>query len=357
MNKSLKTLISIVLGIIVLWGIIFAIDYFRCANLKTPIFVVAKETADDGGSGIYYGLGYKVKVEKNISAEYGVYLEKIEMYMFDKVIIGAIANINVLYDTPTVTKIEELPENYNVLQAAKDNCIVSTNDRKIFNKDKFDEFIENVKNNKPDFIRGIVFTTEGDMIITDVNFEGNNSFSVCKDFTRDKYLSSKDRTYKYGKFSKITIDETQERIDIYLEDAIEGDMKSIHIVGYGKDYTIINDYKNDYLLKVIPHEKEEAQIITTGELEAKYEYDIYYSGVENVTIKINNEEIDLKQALLNNNITMEQIIEQAEKDRENEIIFTDMLKDGGTMFYYYHTYIIKKCNSLDGNRDVYIIYR
>ena len=41
MNKSLKILIAIVLSIVVLWGIIFGIDYFRCANAKMPIFVVA----------------------------------------------------------------------------------------------------------------------------------------------------------------------------------------------------------------------------------------------------------------------------------------------------------------------------
>ena len=46
-----------------------------------PIFIVSNETADDGGSGTYYGLGYRVEVEKNISAEYEAELTKIEMYI------------------------------------------------------------------------------------------------------------------------------------------------------------------------------------------------------------------------------------------------------------------------------------
>ena len=71
MNKKIKVLLIIVLSLILLWGVIFAIDYFRCSNLKMPIFVIPGETADDGGSGTYYGLGYSVEVEKNISAEYG----------------------------------------------------------------------------------------------------------------------------------------------------------------------------------------------------------------------------------------------------------------------------------------------
>ena len=81
MKKGVKVLIGVIITLIVLWGIVFAIDYFRCRNFKMPIFVVAGETADDGGSGIYYGLGYKVIVEKCISAEHGAQLEKVEMYI------------------------------------------------------------------------------------------------------------------------------------------------------------------------------------------------------------------------------------------------------------------------------------
>ena len=94
MKKSLKILISIIVILILLWGVIFFTDYSRCSNFKVPIFVVAGVTADDGGSGTYYGLGYKVKVEKTISAEYGPTLVRVEMYMFDKFITGAIADIH-----------------------------------------------------------------------------------------------------------------------------------------------------------------------------------------------------------------------------------------------------------------------
>lgn len=94
MNKNIKIVISIILILIIIWGVIFFADFFRCVNFKMPIFVISDETADDGGSGIYYGLGYKVIVEKNISAEYGVLLEKIEMYIGNKFITGAIAQLN-----------------------------------------------------------------------------------------------------------------------------------------------------------------------------------------------------------------------------------------------------------------------
>ena len=94
MNKKRKVLLIIVLSLILLWGVIFSIDYFRCSNLKMPIFVIPGQTADDGGSGTYYGLGYSVEIEKNISAEYGVQIESVEMYIFDKFVGGAIVCFN-----------------------------------------------------------------------------------------------------------------------------------------------------------------------------------------------------------------------------------------------------------------------
>lgn len=91
MNKGLKVLIGIIIALIAIWVLIFCVDYLRCANFKMPIFVIAEETADDGGSGTYYGLGYRVEVKKSLSAEYGAQLEKVEMYIFNRFITGAIA--------------------------------------------------------------------------------------------------------------------------------------------------------------------------------------------------------------------------------------------------------------------------
>ena len=87
------------------------------------------------------------------------------------------------------TKIEEWPQKYGFIQAIEDKCVVSVHGRTIYNKDELDEFLEKVGANEPYFIRCIGFTTEGDMLITDVNFEGNDVFSTCFDLTRDKYAS------------------------------------------------------------------------------------------------------------------------------------------------------------------------
>ena len=150
MKKSLKILISIIVTLIVLWGIIFFIDYIRCSNFKEPIFAVSGITADDGGSGIYYGLGYKVKIEKTISSEYGQTLARIEMYIFDKFIAGAIADVGEEYK-----KIEE--EQYEFIATiigAYDNAIIvepdeGTNERK--SSDKISMSITRPTNEANDF--------------------------------------------------------------------------------------------------------------------------------------------------------------------------------------------------------------
>ncbi|MBQ9297798.1 MAG: hypothetical protein IJ223_01980 [Clostridia bacterium] len=91
----------------------------------------------------------------------------------------------------------------------------------------------------------------------------------------------------------------------------------------------------------------------------KYDYNIYtYEG--SVDIVINGEIIPFREALLGNKITIDEILEKAEKNKtpidssnpgkENWA----MCKDGGSMEYYYDDYTILKCQKLDGNRDFYI---
>lgn len=89
MNKKIK---KIIICVLILWAGIFTTDFIRCASFMEPIFVVPVEsTADDGGSGIYQGLGYTVKVEKYMDAEYGIVLSSVEMSVFGQVIAASIS--------------------------------------------------------------------------------------------------------------------------------------------------------------------------------------------------------------------------------------------------------------------------
>jgi len=134
-----KIVISVFVILIALWGVIFFIDYSRCSQFKEPIFVIAGVTADDGGSGTYYGLGYKVKIEKTILAEYGPILVKVEMYMFDKFIVGAVADTNNDSIDNDYKKTEEQYEfTATIIEAYESSILVEpeegTNERKSSDK-------------------------------------------------------------------------------------------------------------------------------------------------------------------------------------------------------------------------------
>ena len=43
MNKKLKIIVGIIISIIILWMIIFLIDYTRVSHFKEPIFVIKGE--------------------------------------------------------------------------------------------------------------------------------------------------------------------------------------------------------------------------------------------------------------------------------------------------------------------------
>ncbi len=86
-----KTVIIAISVLVILWCAVFVTDYVRCSSLKEPLFVIAKgTTADDGGSGIYQGLGYSVEVQKRIDAEYGACVTSVKMEAFGRVIAASI---------------------------------------------------------------------------------------------------------------------------------------------------------------------------------------------------------------------------------------------------------------------------
>ncbi len=72
----------IVLALVIIWIIIFFIDYFRARQSKTPIFCISEETKeyDDGTVYSCTGLGYKMyKYDRssiNASIEFGPFFIK-----------------------------------------------------------------------------------------------------------------------------------------------------------------------------------------------------------------------------------------------------------------------------------------
>lgn len=90
MKKIGKIVLILVLVLILLWAAMAVTDFIRCGSLKQPLFTVPVETADDGGSGVYRGLGYRVRVRGHLDAEAGFVLEYTEFSVGGHVLSAAI---------------------------------------------------------------------------------------------------------------------------------------------------------------------------------------------------------------------------------------------------------------------------
>lgn len=86
-------------------------------------------------------------------------------------------------------------------------------------------------------------------------------------------------------------------------------------------------------------------------------YDIYSFGISKIFVRVKNNErrVRLENAIIQGKITMDEILNEAEKDVKSGKAMYDVYQDGGTRIYVYEDYTIIKANRLDGNKNVYIV--
>lgn len=414
MNKKIVTIIiAIIMILLIVLGILYTIDMNNIKNNKPVIFNT-------------WGKKYAPTIEKTPS-------------------------------NTTNVELENLPKEYLLEQAIKDECFIITNS-KIYNKNKLDEFIQNTgvnsQNRKEDKIRIVEYTREGDPIITELSFKikdetyilsgkpvNKTTYILKRDNTRDRFAGEQKITVDEdipGEIYTISLQEECEETKLSLEltaliQYVDENAKvynSIDICSYLPNVEVANslyfygkiiESKQNYII-VEPNEGEEirksadkisiglgeyndaiyevgtnVKITYTGyvmesypaqvdaikiELKSaenfeirfydkqpqtdtkinkildksetdKYDYNIYtYDG--SVNILINGKEMSLRNALLENKITMNEIIAKANKDLKDNKITGDTYKDGGSMIYSYENYTIIKYHTIEGNRDVYI---
>lgn len=64
-----KWICTILVTMLVLVAVMGMVDFFRVSRFEKPLFARPAETMDDGGSGLYRGLGYSIRIQGNFLPE------------------------------------------------------------------------------------------------------------------------------------------------------------------------------------------------------------------------------------------------------------------------------------------------
>lgn len=263
---------------------------------------------------------------------------------------------------PIYTDLESLPLDYDFAQMIEDDCYIVTNSGVVYNLKNLNNFMKNVENNVKDQVRIIQYTIEGQPIITDLEYT-KDKFILRHDSRRDGFSSNEDRIIKTTEYdaslyelqkseNTTTINENVTLCNIYLKE--KDTENSIYICQLAEIKEI---GKEEFKIEFKRNDTGKVKILDASETD-KYDYNIYtYKG--EVNIIINEEEMSLRDALLNNKITVDQILEKAEKDFNERTIWRGVYSDGGSKNYIYDDYSILKCNRImniddDRDRDLYI---
>ena len=88
MKKKTLKIVSIAIAVsLALWITTGAVEFLRVKSFERPLFAVTGITADDGGSGMYYGVGYSFAIEGNFMPEDEIPgVTRYEYYLFGKLV-------------------------------------------------------------------------------------------------------------------------------------------------------------------------------------------------------------------------------------------------------------------------------
>lgn len=116
-----------------------------------------------------------------------------------------------------------------------------------------------------------------------------------------------------------------------------------------------DESKMEKSFKVSIEKSNNEDLIKAGTIsDKKNNYSIYYYGLSRAIININNHNYDFYEAISENKIGLEVVLADLTIAAKVWDGGTIIYRDGGTRKYAVSTYTILKCNTLDGNNDLYI---
>ena len=151
------------------------------------------------------------------------------------------------------------------------------------------------------------------------------------------------RDYLYGIGRKVIINYT-------------GYIKETYPAQIDTDNILINGYEEFEISVKESENKKKTKILNNTELHNNdSDYDLYYYGLDEVNIYVDNKTMSLEEALRSGKMTIDGILVKANQDVSDGKIKSEMYKEGGTTEWYYNDYNIVKKHTLNGDRDVYIL--
>ena len=339
MKKKVLIIIGIVIVLlVVIYGVIFFVDYNNVSNGKLPIFAIKSDIEN------YHGLGYAVNVKyyKNTNN-----IETIDMSAFGKTIAGAIFNYNEV-----------------------NNDIIIIEDGKIQNENLLDTFLKNAGNIEPSTLQINNISNESTETITLEYVPGEND-TLLDDTTANYVLPDKDWTYeyyqKYCGYYKMTKNDKEEKFDTWhwqvkrvtneniVKVIFDGEMFDLIDIPVIFEYNLDSSlYKKTYDLTY--HGRKDMgikQIAKTNQFD-NINYGLYTLAGD-VTVTIEQDMVySLEDALNQKIISVQSILDQAKLDAKYGICEIAFYSDGGSIEYRYKDYTLLKFNSLNDNKDLII---
>ena len=249
--------------------------------------------------------------------------------------------------------LREEDSDLNLSSFIENKYYIVMQDNIVYHKEELNKFIENVNLNIPDKIRivqadygnnkfelkDIEFTKDKFIVKTDNRWDGNLPTEDRKIITNE-YEVNNYSLVKEPKYSDNTHLSTFYEINL----AGNNNLSSIYLCDY---LDIKPTNQTNFELEFNKDLTKGREIILLKSETTKYNYDVYsYNGTVNIII--DGEKLTLRDALLNNRITIEQIIEKANKDaNEYKTICKNTYLDGGSQEYFYNDYVILKFNSIE----------